>query len=237
MNRAALWILVFASATVFFGWKTYRALTGPVLPGEVPPAGAALSPPSAAAQPQKGPEDAAYSGLSSLLARPVFRPDRRPYQVGAAEGPQKNYEAELSRYTVLGVLMESDKMVALVVGKGGSKGERWEVGAGDSLSGFKVKEVNQDGLVLTADDREFTLPLYAGGPKAVGKAPLRTEVAPAPSAARAKSPSAARPTPGVTKAPPSAAAPPSTSRQGPSAAPTRIQQRRRYPRRYIPGRR
>ena len=237
MNRAALWILVFASATVFFGVKTYRALTGPVLPGEVPPASAALSPPSAAAQPQKGPEGAAYSGLSSLLARPVFRPDRRPYQVGSAEGPQKNYEAELSRYTVLGVLMESDKMVALVVGRGASKGERWEVGAGDSLSGFKVKEVSQDGLVLTADDREFTLPLYAGGPKAVGKAPLRTQVAPASSAAKPKSPSSARPTPGARKLPPSAAAPPSTSTQVPNAAQTRIQRRRRYPRSYTPGRR
>jgi len=237
VNRAALWILVFASATVFFGVKTYRALTGPVLPGEVPPAGAALSPSSAAAQPQKGPEDAAYSGLSSLLARPVFRPDRRPYQEGSAESPQKNYESELSRYTVLGVLMMSDKMVALVVGKGASKGERWEVGAGDSLSGFKVKEVSQDGLVLTADDREFTLPLYVGGPKAVGKASLRTEVAPASSAAQSKSPSSARPTPGARKLPPSAATPPSTPTQGPNAAQTRIQRRRNYPRRYTPGRR
>ena len=237
MNRATLWVLVFASATVFFGVKTYRALTGPVLPGEVPPAGAALSPLSAAAQPQKGPEDAAYSGLSSLLARPVFRPDRRPYQVGSADIPKRNYEAELSRYTVLGVLMVSDKMVALVVGKGASKGERWEVGAGDSLSVFAVKEVSQDGLVLTADDREFTLPLYAGGPKAVGRAPIRTEVAPAPSAARAKPPSAARPTPGARKPPLSKAAPPTTPKQAPGPAQRRIQRRRRYPRNTIPGRR
>lgn len=237
MNRAALWILVFASATVFFGWKTYLALTGPVLPGEAPPAGAALSPPSAAAQPQKGPQDAAYSGLSSLLARPVFRPDRRPYQEGTADSPQRNYDAELSRYTVLGVLTVSDRMVALVVGKGASKGERWEVGAGDSLSGFTVKEVNQDGLVLTADDREFTLPLYAGAPKAVGKAPLRTEVAPAPSAAKPGVPSSASPTPGARMVPPSAAAPPSTPTQVPDAVRTRIQRRRTYPRSYMPGRR
>lgn len=237
MNRAALWILVFASATVFFGWKTYRALSGPVLPGEVPPAGAAFSPPSAAAKPEKGPGDAAYSGLSSLLARPVFRPDRRPYQEGSAESPQKNYEAELARYTVLGVLMVSDKMVALVVGQEASKGERWEVGVGDSLSGFKVKEVSQDGLVLTADGREFTLPLYAGGPKAVGRAPLRTEVAPTPSAARRKPPTSAKPAPGTGELPPSAATPPSTSTQEPQAAPTMIPRRRIYPRRYTPGRR
>ncbi len=236
MNRQALWILVFAFATVFFGWKTYQALTGPVLPGEVPPAGAAISPFSAAAQPQKGPEDAAHSGLSSLLARPVFRPDRRP-QEGSAEGPQTNYESELSRYTVLGVLMVNDNMVALVVGKGASKGERWEVGAGDSLSGFKVKEVSEDGLVLMANDREFTLPLYAGGPKAVGRTPLRTEVPPAPSAAKSKSPSSARPPRGAGKSPPSAATPPTTSTQKPKAAPTRSQRRRAYPRSYMPGRR
>ena len=237
MNRAALWILVFASATVFFGVKTYRALTGPVLPGEVPPAGAAISPPSAAAQPQKEPDDAAYSGLSSLLARPVFRPDRRPNQEGSVDSPQRNYEAELSRYTVLGVLMMSDKMVALVVGKGASKGERWEVGAGDSLPDFQVKEVNQDGLVLLADDREFTLPLYAGGPKAVGRAPLRTEVKPATSDAQPKPPSSAVPTPGAGKSPPSAATPPTTPEQVPGPAQRRIQRRRNYPRSYTPGRR
>jgi len=237
VNRAALWILVFASATAFFGWKTYRALTGPVIPGETPPAGAAFSPPSAAAQTQKGTEDAAYPGLSSLLARPVFRPDRRAYQGGGAESPQRNYEAELSRLTVLGVLMMSDKMVGLVVGTGASKGERWEVGAGDSLSGFTVKEVNQDGLVLAADGRQFTLPLYAGGPKAVGRTPLRTEVAPAPSAAKPGVPSSASPAPAAKTAPPSAAAPPSTPVQVPDAVRTRLQRRRTYPRSYTPGRR
>jgi len=139
--------------------------------------------------------------------------------------------------TVLGVLMVSDKMVGLVVGTGASKGERWEVGAGDSLSGFTVKEVNQEGLVLTADGRQFTLPLYAGGPKAVGRAPLRTEVAPAHSAAQPGVPSSASPTPAAKTAPPSAAAPPSTPVQVPDAVRTRIQRRRTYPRSYTPGRR
>jgi hypothetical protein len=237
VNRVALWILVFASATVFFGVKTYRAFTGPVLPGEVPPAGAAFYLPYAAAQPEKGPEDAAYSGLSSLLARPVFRPDRRPYQEGSVESPQKNHESELSRYTVLGVLMDGEKKIAVVVSKGADGTDRWEVEAGDSLAGFTVKEVGEDGLVLTADGREFTLPLYAGGPKAVGRAPLRTEVAPRPSAARRKPPTSAKPAPGAGKSPPSVATPPSTSTQEPKTAPTRIQPRRTYPRRYTPGRR
>lgn len=221
MNRPTLWILVFASATIFFGVKTYRALTGPVLPGEVPPAGAALSPPSTAMQPQTAPEKAAFTGLSSLLARPVFRPDRRPYQGEGAENPQRNYESELSRYTVLGVLTMGDKMVALVVGTGASKGERWEVGAGDSLPGFTVKEVSLDGLVLTADDREFPLPLYAGGPKGGGRTPVRTEVSSRP--AKASQPKTVRstvppprrpPGPGTTALPgaPGAASAPAPSK-------------------------
>ena len=86
----------------------------------------------------------------------------------------RNYEAELSRYTLLGVLDIGDAPYGVVVGKGGTKGERWEVKRGDSLQGFTVKEVGVDGLRLTADGREFLLPLYAGAPTAAGGA-VRTE--------------------------------------------------------------
>ena len=62
--------------------------------------------------------------------------------------------------------------------------------AGDALPGFTVKEVGVEGLLLTADGREFLLPLYAGAPTAAGGA-VRTETirrnapppAPAPQAA------------------------------------------------------
>jgi len=222
VNRVALWILASAIAAVFFGLQAYRAWTGPVLPGAEAPVGEMFSPP-AASPPGAVPGNASPfgAGLSTVVARPVFRPDRRPQEGDSVTAPLRNYEAELARYTILGVLMAGDDKKAVVVATGGGPGERWEVGAGDSLAGFTVKEVGEDGLILTAEDREFTLPLYAGGPKAVGRTPLRTEVAPAPARAAAQPPPAA-----VRQVPPS---------QVPKAAP-RVPSRT-YPRRYIPGRR
>jgi hypothetical protein len=239
VNRVTLWILVSAIAAVFFGWQTYGAWTGPVLPGMEAPGGETFSPP-AASPPKVGPGKASSfgAGFSTVVARPVFRPDRKPFLEGAADVPMRNYDSELAKYTVLGVLMAGDEKRAVVVSKGAPKAERWEVGAGDSLAGFTVKEVGEDGLILTADDREFTLPLYAGGPKAVGRTPLRTEVAPAPSPARRKPPTSARPAPGTGRSsPPSAASPnPAASPQQPRPVPRRIP-RRTYPRRYTPGQR
>ena len=236
MNRWVVWILVFASAAIFFGWEAYRAWTGPLLPGAETPAAEAFSLP-ATAPPQAGPGDAAYPGLSSIVARPVFRPDRRPYQEGSAGVPQKNYEAELSKFTVLGVVMVGDEKKAIVVSQGSGAADRWEVGAGDSLADFTVKDVGPDGLTLVADKREFTLPLYAGGPKSMGGAPIRTEV-PVPPPAPARPPPAARPAPGAGGyTPPAAVTPvPGTPPQVPGAAPSPVPQRT-YPRRYFPGRR
>ena len=238
MNRWVVWILVSATAAVFFGWEAYRAWTGPLLPGAVTPAAEVFSFP-AAAPPQAGPGDAVYSGLSSIVARPVFRPDRRPYQGGSAGVPQKNYEAELSKFTVLGVLMVGDEKKAIVVSKGSGTADRWEVGAGDSLADFTVKEVGPDGLTLVADKREFTLPLYAGGPKSMGGAPIRTEVTPSPPPPPAQPPPAARPAPGAGGyTPPAAVTPvPGTPPQVPGAALSPGPQRA-YPRsrRFIPGR-
>jgi hypothetical protein len=200
------------------------------------PVSETFSPP-AASPPQDAPGKASYigSGLSTVVARPVFRPDRKPFQEGSADVPLRNYEAELSQYTVLGVLMAGDERKAVVVSKGANKGERWEVGTGDSLAGFTVKEVGEDGLIVTADDREFTLPLYAGGPKAVGRTPLRTEVAPARSPARRKPPTSAKPAPKTGRSAPPAVSPLQAS--PPSGVAPSQSPRRTYPRRYIPGRR
>lgn len=233
----ALWILVSAFAAVFFGWQTHRAWTGPVLPGEKTPVGETLFPP-ALSLPKVGPANASSfgSGFSTIVARPLFRPDRRPHEGDSDTVPLRNYEAELAQYTVLGVLMTGDEKKAVVVVKGAGQNERWEVEAGDNLSGFTVKEVGEDGLILTADDREFTLPLYAGGPKAVGRTPLRTEVTPKPSPAAPPRPAGARKVPGAAPpAQPAAVSPPPAS--PPSGAAPYQRPRRTYPRRYIPGRR
>jgi hypothetical protein len=99
------------------------------------------------------------------------------------------------------------------VGKGGNKGERWEVKRGDSFQGFTVKEVGMEGLRLTADGKEFLLPLYAGAPTAAGSA-VRTDTtrrdaakpAAAPAPAPASAPGSAVPAAGnVSGAPPNQA--------------------------------
>lgn len=238
MNRSAIYYLVYVAAAAFFAWKTYSALTDPVLPGKEIGVGVVFTRPAVLDLPVPGPGNAQYAGLSAILARPVFRPDRRPYQEGSAAVSAKNYESELSRYTVLGVLLMEQEKIAVVVSNAPGNAGRWEVGVGDSLPGFTVKEIDTDGIVLTADGREFTLPLYAGGPKSVGGAPLRTEVAPPPSPR--PQPPAGMPSTGAT---PSSAQPLELRRVAPAPAtvpapsPTPRIPQRTYPRRYIPGRR
>lgn len=179
MSRPGFLVPLLALAALFFGWRTYEAWTGP--PGAGPPV-----PPSSAAAPigvtpEEAPPPGDLSGpVVSIVARPVFRPDRQPFREEAVQIPQRNYDAELSRFTLLGVLLLGKDRKGIVVGKGGTgRDERWEVAPGDTLPGFNVKDVGTEGLTLTADGREFLLPLYAGGPKGPpGKAPARTEVAP-----------------------------------------------------------
>lgn len=223
MNRPSLPILALAFLACVFGWETYRAWTMPVLPMEGTPAGNPLSLRSSAALPPGAAAEDIRGALASVLGRPVFRPDRRPYREETPAASMRNYESELSRYTALGVLMIGDVQKALVVGKGVAKGERWEVGAGDELPGFTVKEVNPDGLILEADGREFTLPLYAGGPDAAQGTTLRTPVTSPQPNAQQQPRNAVSPAPGP-------AVPPS-----PAASP-RLPPRR-YPRTYVPGRR
>lgn len=174
MKRPALATLALSLLALLFGWETQQALRG--VPGGldnvVPAPGGAWQPGASAPDPQPPPDLTPVA--AAIAARPLFRADRQPFREQAAGASVRNYEAELSRYTLLGVLGFGDAPYGVVVGKAGSKGERWEVKKGDSLQGFTVKEVGMDGLRLTADGREFLLPLYAGAPTAVGGA-VRTE--------------------------------------------------------------
>jgi hypothetical protein len=205
---------------ILFGWETRLALqeapgghdnavtatAGPWQPG--------LSTPD----PQSPPDPT--SAASTVAARPLFRPDRQPFREQAAsQVAARNYEAELSRFTLLGVLGLGEEPVGVVTGKTGNKTDRWELKAGDGLPGFTVKEVGMEGLRLTADGREFLLPLYAGAPTAVGGA-VRTEAI----RRNAAQPTAAPSSPAFAR-PAASGAPP-----GPAALPA-------PPPRYIPGRR
>lgn len=223
MIRPALRISLLVLAALFFGWQSYKAWTGPVLPGIAPPPEEPFAPRLEAVPEGGGSGGIGPPSIASIVARPLFRPDRRPYQENAAIFPGRNHEAELSRFTVLGILLLGEAKKAVVTDGTPGKQNSWEVGAGDPLPGFTVKEVRADGLLLEADGRTFTLPLYEGGGRPGGTNPVRTETAPhltpqlpagAPVQGRG----------GVT--PPSGMVPPSQSVPGGG-----------YPRRYLPGRR
>jgi hypothetical protein len=179
MNRPGFLIPVLALAALFFGWRTYEAWTGPVGASGKATAGQAPVPVGIAADDAPQAIDLA-GATASIAARPLFRPDRLPFREGSAVVPKRNYETELSRFTLLGVLILGTDRKGVVVGKtgaGAGREERWEVSPGESLPGFEVKDVRADGMTLVADEMEFLLPLYAGGPKGAAGA-VRTDVGP-----------------------------------------------------------
>jgi hypothetical protein len=189
VRRPLLATLALSLLALLFGWETRQALQA--VPGgqdnAATPAAGSWQPGVPTHDPKPPPDPTLAA--TAVTARPLFRPDRQPFREQAGSPiPVRNYEAELSRFTLLGVLSFGDELKGLVASRSGTRTDRWELKAGDSFPGFTVKEVRTDSLLVTADDREFQLPLYAGAPTATGGA-LRTDVikaAPAPAAPSAK---------------------------------------------------
>jgi general secretion pathway protein N len=205
MNRPGFLMPVLLLAALFFGWRSYEAWTGPGGAVRLPPSSSPVAP--IGISPAEAPPAMDLSApVLSIMARPLFRPDRRPFQETAVTVPARNYDQELSRFTLLGVLLLGDAKKAVITGKAPGRPERYEVGPGESLPGFEVKEIQQEGVLLMADGKEFLLPLYAGGPKVQGTGGLRTETRPplAPPA----SPSAGQARPQAAPAPPETGAAP-----------------------------
>jgi len=222
MTRTARWIPILLAAILFLGWRTYRAWTESVLPGEAAPRGESVLPGGPAyPEPAGGADTAAYA-VSVIQSRPLFRPDRSPYSESGAAVPGRNYEAELSRFTILGVLFLDGERKAIVSDRNSAGSGSREVGAGDTLEGFTVKEVEADGMVMEADGRSFTLPLYGGAPKGGGAAPARPGSP--PRAVDPRTPATPAVSQGTPPVPPGVPAP----------APRQPTRPRRY---YVPGRR
>jgi hypothetical protein len=233
MRRPVLATIALALLALLFGWETRQALQA--VPGGQDNAATATAgswqPGVSTHDPQPPPDPGPT--VAAVTARPLFRPDRQPFREQAGSPvPARNHEAELSRFTLLGVLSFGDELKGLVVSRSGPRTDRWELKAGESFPGFTVKEVRTDSLLVTADGREFQLPLYAGAPTATGGA-LRTDVPkPAPSPASATT-TPAHPAPRAGQAAPAAAPPLPGARPQPAAP---VSPRDIRPR-YIPGRR
>jgi hypothetical protein len=246
VKRPALLTLALLLLAAFFGWETRQALvSAPGGQGEAAGQRQDAWRPGAPA-PDPAPHPDLGPTATAVAARPLFRPDRQPFrEQSVSAAPARNYDAELSRFTLLGVLDFGDGLKGVVVSKAGTRTDRWELRAGDTLPGFAVKEVRAEGLLLTADDRELTLPLYAGSPTASGSA-LRTDVPRRDAAGpKADSPPAAAPAPSSVPTRGTAARPPVTSGSAPAlTAPVPVHRPAPAARpaptvapRYIPGRR
>ncbi len=174
MKRAVLIIGALCSIAVLFGWKAQDAWFAP--PPSIGAAGAPATglPGSDEPASEPAPPQEIAAAVTAVAARPLFRPDRLPFRDGTA-GAGPDVSAELSRLTLIGVLTFGRELKGVVIAKDGPAPGRWELKAGDSLLGFKVREVRTDGMTLTANGRKFQLPLYAGPPTAEGGS-LRTEV-------------------------------------------------------------
>jgi hypothetical protein len=228
MRRPALLAVALATLALFFGWKTrdaWRSSTPAV--DNTGQAAADLWHPGEPVPDPPPPAETAGT-VAAIAARPLFRPDRLPYnEQGPGASAGRNYESELSRLALIGTLTFGGDLKGIVVSKGSSLPERWEVKAGDQLPGFTVKEVQIDGLALTADGREFMLPLYAGAPTSAGRGSVRTEL-PRKDAASVQQPAAAPPLSAV-QPPPSGSPPAPPPAFIPERSPSRPP--RYYPRR------
>jgi len=234
VRRPALATLALSLLALLFGWEARQALRA--TPGGQDNAAPAVAWQPGAASPDPQPPPDPTPVATAIAARPIFRADRQPFREQAASPvAARNYDSELSRFTLLGVFGFGEEPVGVVAGKTGNKTDRWEVKAGDVLPGFTVKEVGVEGLQLTADGREFLLPLYAGPPTAAAGA-LRTEI---PRRDAAPPPAA----PGI----PASAKPAAMPAPAPAAVPAPAQPRPAYtppdrpqpavPPRFRPGRR
>jgi hypothetical protein len=211
MRPPTLATLALLLLALLFGWETRQALLG--APGgrdndAISPVGS-WQPGVPASDPSSLPDPA--PAASAIAARPLFRPDRLPYREQAVGAFVRNYEADLSRYTLIGVLGFGEEPVGVVAGiAGGGKGERWEVKRGDLFQGFAVKEVGMEGVRLTADGKEFLLPLYAGAPTVA----VRTEATRRDAAQPGSVPRAGAPASAMGTAPPGTGVPPSSPLAG-----------------------
>jgi hypothetical protein len=240
VRRPLLATLALSLLALLFGWETRQALQA--VPGgqdnAATPAAGSWQPGVPTHDPKPPPDPTLAA--TAVTARPLFRPDRQPFREQAGSPiPVRNYEAELSRFTLLGVLSFGDELKGLVASRSGARTDRWELKAGESFPGFTVKEVRTDSLLVTADGREFQLPLYSGAPTAAGGA-LRTDVVKSAPAAPSATTAPAQPAPRVGQGAAATAPPAPVVRPRPSAPvvrpqPSRPSSLRDIRPRYVPG--
>lgn len=110
--------------------------------------------------------------FSETTARPLFMPNRQPG--GAAEAPAQAPAARAARpnanrYALSAIIIVDDERIALVTdtATGGSS----RVREGETLAGWQVEAIHDDGAVLSNGDTREELPLRTFAAPAPGTGP------------------------------------------------------------------
>jgi hypothetical protein len=90
------------------------------------------------------------TNFAATVERPLFSPSRRPAASAPAAAPGTE-----SRYRLLGIVASGTKKTAFVA----DNARRAELGVGDTLDGWTVKEIRQDRVTLASPTGEMVLKL------------------------------------------------------------------------------
>jgi hypothetical protein len=142
-------------------WQAMPEETRPARPVSVAPSGI----PAAQAEPPDGRDDR----LSTILARPLFSPDRRPAASGARS------VSGLPR--LAGIVVTGSQRTAIFAAPPGSKPVVADEGA--RIGAYNVKAISEAGVTVVGPEGTTMLrPMFDTAPPPAGKTvqPARTEV-------------------------------------------------------------
>lgn len=120
----------------------------------IPAAGSGATPATARLQPVATGETA----FAAIATRPLFSPTRRPSEA-APDGPTGPVSADLSAYTVTGIVNSADGGVAILEKSGGAPGQGLVLGLGDTIEGWTLDEIHEDRIVVLKDGERQELVL------------------------------------------------------------------------------
>lgn len=120
--------------------------------------------------PSADPKPARAKVYTETLARPIFRADRKPFVAAveppppvieeAVEAPQAAPPVEPPQgLKLVGVMRDNDGQDRALVRSAQTPAAAW-LGVGDEIDGWRVSEITQSGMTLSADASSVTLNLY-----------------------------------------------------------------------------
>jgi hypothetical protein len=163
---AALRLILLTAVNAVLVLGVLRLLAMPVDVTPTPPGGGRQA--AGAAAPDGAAPDLSGLDRTQVLARPLFAPDRRPWQPPPApevvevlaEEPEVVAEPPPD-LVLLGVAISEGRAAALIGDLGGMAEPAW-VSEGETVLGWTVGAVTGQAVTLTGDGREVALTLYPG---------------------------------------------------------------------------